>query len=81
MKSSRHDLMASDFNEACDREEILQSADVDLVLLEEFRERPHSEPCAKRRKKSSGTTSATKPVGFVRNVESEGSSDSLDDFQ
>ena len=81
-KGSRHDLLAVEFNKACDREEILRPADVDLVLSEELYERPHSEPCAKKRKKSKKSKSSSKrskssadapttsAIGHVRAVES-----------
>ena len=70
-KSSRNDLMAALFNEACDREEILQSKDVDLVLPEERHERPHSEPVAKKRKRSNSTTPAAAAVRTLWEVESD----------
>ena len=89
-KASRHDLLAVAFNKACDREEILRPADVDLVLPEERFERPHSEPCAKKRKRSkksksskkskpSSVTPTTAAIGYVWDVES--SEDDIDTLQ
>ena len=59
-KVSRRDLLAVDFNKACDREQILQPVEVDLVLTEERHERPHSEPCGKKRKRSKKSSKSSK---------------------
>ena len=64
-KYSRNDLRAIFFNEACDKDEVLDRKDVDLVLNEEYWERRHCEPLPKKRKHSEfkpATATSSQPV-------------------
>ena len=64
-KYSRNDLRAVFFNEACDKDEVLDRKDVDLVLNEEHWERKHCEPLPKKRKRSDAipaTVTSAQPV-------------------